>query len=250
MQDQGKQDELKPITHMPRDYDLSNELGLKNKYDRLAGKAILASRKYKDLRLVDMGTRLGKLIRTIPYDDDRFYKVIAAAKSIETRIDELNEMEKFEKEKFLIKYGEYTEPTIFSFGTEIPIPGVDEKCDNPLSAYISVGNFNIQEENEKARKIQEEVESFIMEDAEIDLNKLISVNKSYRELGSTSSYESFFDMNNNLVVEFYIHQHEKDGNFGQGLQTFFFFKSLKQAKNIWNKIKNNFDPNFEDKKNI
>lgn len=69
--------------------DLISDLGPRNRFDRLAGEAQLAGIDAHDRGLVDLGKELGRMISAIPYDSDRFHRVIAKANEVEARLDEL-----------------------------------------------------------------------------------------------------------------------------------------------------------------
>lgn len=77
----------KPNTgHETENYDIINELGPKNRYDRLAGEAQIVGTQYKDRKLVDDGRDLAKLIIEIPWTSDKYYLIEAKAGAIESRI--------------------------------------------------------------------------------------------------------------------------------------------------------------------
>ncbi len=67
-------------------YDISNELGPRNRFDALAARAQLIGTKYNDRRLVNDGTILAELIRNIPWTSDRYYLLEAKAMEIEARL--------------------------------------------------------------------------------------------------------------------------------------------------------------------
>lgn len=75
---------------MREGYDIINQLGPANRFDRLAGEAHIAGAKYHDRKLVDLGTELAKLIKTIPYDSDKYYLIVAKAQEIEDQLKSIS----------------------------------------------------------------------------------------------------------------------------------------------------------------
>lgn len=73
---------------MSREYDLINELGSKNWLDVAAGEAVILGHSLNDPCLVAKGTELATQIRKIPFDNDRFSKVGAKARDLETELTE------------------------------------------------------------------------------------------------------------------------------------------------------------------
>lgn len=74
---------------MPGIYDLMNELGPENYYDKLCAEAYLLGEESKDIELLWLAEGLAQLIHEIPYDHDHFYKVDVKAQEVELRIKEI-----------------------------------------------------------------------------------------------------------------------------------------------------------------
>jgi len=71
---------------MHEHYDIINQLGPRNRFDRLAGEAVLAGNKYHDPELGELGAQLAYLIKTIRYDSDKYFLIVGKAQDIEDRI--------------------------------------------------------------------------------------------------------------------------------------------------------------------
>ena len=226
------EDDANPITHIPANRDLIYDLGPKNEYDVTAGEAYKIGRELKDFRLVDMGTELGELIRSTPYDHDRFYRVIAKSGDIKRRISELREMQKYENDRFEVRFDDFASPMIFETGAKYPSTNADHVDYNKvLTPYVSFGTYQIVDDNAKAGELQEEVEQLICNLLSIELDKLYS---NIEQIGQTRYIYYYRD--DCMVAAFMMHNHE----IGYGVDTEFFEKDLDQAKTIWEELKKRY----------
>lgn len=205
----------------PKEYDIQNELGPKNRFDDIAGKAILLGLQLKNNKLTALGTELGDMIRTIPFNHDHFYKVIAKKNQVESYIQELGiEKDKknennFKNEKLRDNEKEWTY----------------ELTEKENQFCIIVHNYRFSGCTSKRE------ESIIqMLKNEFDLNKLRLKNEHYDHSNYYSTdYDSYLDKNEEKKYEHVFHIHEDGVNVG--CAHLFYFSDITQAKRLWEKIK-------------
>ncbi len=186
-------------------YDLINELGSKNKYDQVAAKAQIIGEKLNDFVLSSGGTKLGKLIKEIPYNSDKFYLVIDQEKRVRKMIESAEKR----------KYGLLNSETWTNYS-------VWECNDKTWSAMIG---FHRKDKEDKV-DIPQEVKKIL-------LGKKYSYNVESIGGGSKDYYEEYESDNpDDLFIKIKRREHENQSDYGLSIEIYG-FKTEEAAKSFF-----------------
>jgi len=202
---------------MNESYDIINQLGPRNRFDRIAGEALAESEKYKDRILADLGAELATLVKTIRYDSDKYYLIIAKAQEIEERI---RKHEALEKEDF------FSSP----MGNEF-----DYSFDPHSNSFVvSTGNGRTKEDISGDPAMKESKLRF----AQL-IESLGPVSKDIRD-GKNFHYEVWMDSNKKVVYisAKWVHASAVEFGFTESFR-FYDLKVAAEAREIFNEIKQN-----------
>lgn len=215
--DSNGESEFSKFHYLPK-YDLKNELGLVNEYDKTAAEAQIAGTQRRDRTLVNMGRELGEMIRRIPYDHDRFFLVQALQKEIEVRLKETREM------KPVIE--QIDSDGVFGYSYEFkkfPDGRAEIIVDNWRAP---VGSFSGGEKAGKALQLL---------DGAAHKSKLRMRHDSYRAGGTQTDYWSFTDDEGNIVIGHSEHLHEDGATAGE--KYIYFFQNHEEANETWKDVR-------------
>ena len=96
-------------------------MGDKNQYDYLAGQAQIIGTEYHNRELVDLGKELGRMINQIPYNDDRFYRVIVKSLLIKNKIEQITSHDQILDKIYELKNGGWSYELIKIKGNQVLI---------------------------------------------------------------------------------------------------------------------------------
>jgi hypothetical protein len=201
-------------------YDLIKELGPRNIYDVLAGKAQIIGSEYRNRALINLGKELGKLIQQIPYNDDRFYRVIVKAKEVENLINQLQQSELTYEKLRENEWGGWE----YSF-----IRDKEGRYKIVLDNWRTWPGTCYSETHDQIEKIMK-----------TRITEGLREKKTTYTLDGTNWTESYkyLDDNDELIIEKIYHTHE-DG-YAIGLAESYFFKTKEDAEKCWKEIVHSF----------
>lgn len=198
-----------------KEYDLINELGPANRYDKLAGEAQVFGTRWHMSSLIRMGKSLAELIANTPYDHDDFSKVIALANEIELKIEE---------------YSKYTRQieTIKDQNSGYYPTWEYSLIDYNGGYIISISNWHNRGdlEDPAAKEITQLLEDYV--------GPLLDPAQTTDVIKNQNTITKYLNNDGEVIKEHIFHVHESGE---EGFDDRYYFYDLELAEICWNKIK-------------
>lgn len=203
----------------PCNYEIFNELGSDNPYDKAATLAQLVGTQQGNRELVHMGTKLSQLIQTIPYDHDHFYKVQAMTREIERRLERFKEVKTLDF--FSLKQGQAAE-VVFSFLSN-------------RGRYELEIRTNRNIDRDERNDIQREALSILhrLSGAQFDENDF---EKEVIGVSGAQCINRYYRNTDRILVYFSGEWRHENGT-DYGFSDVFYFNNEKRARSVWNELK-------------
>ena len=207
---------------MTKEYDIINELGRGNWIDEVAGEAVLLGYSCVDPDLQAKGAELAQMVRETKFDSDQFYRVIVAAKELQTLV----RLQKERNSAYIDKIVDYGEGN-----------GSKGEWQYELSCISTIYQIRITLPEFYADR--ELAEKDVMESAVMNgyddptfskYEKVRKVEKSIFTRDATWS-EKYFDDKHRLIREIDVHEHRDDST--RGFREVFYFEDFSDATKAW-----------------
>lgn len=207
-------------------YDIQNELGPKNRFDRLAGEGQTVGSVFKDTNLEVKSRELAQKIRTIRYDSDQFYQVIVETDAIQRRLKELETSGAHTLETIVDQHDQSATPWKYLW----------ERQAHGYRLVLDKWNTTWEEVQKVGAALKRKLESFL--DEHVGVSQLASSTKK-KDFGFCSYEDTdYSDGQRNIRKRTQFHKH---GSSDIGYRTIYFFPdtllSEPKAEKFWKEVK-------------